>query len=116
MSGIPTTGLELEKAHPLVTHHMNATVAIISIVVASVTTTTTTTTILGPLLAAIVASFISSFSSTILHIRFPVACNFALIMRLLTIGKQIRFSTIKSLGGMLELPCSMMATGNVPGV
>ena len=48
--------------------------------------------------------------------RFSVAGIFPLITRLLAIGKKMRFSPIKALGRMFELPCSMMATGNLPGV
>ena len=116
MSGTPTTGLALAKSHPFVPHHMNANVAVILIIIASVNTTSNTNTLLGPLLSDISASFTSSFSSALLHMHFHVACDFSLIARLVKIGKQMRFSTIKSLGGMLELPCSMMAAGDVPGV
>ena len=55
-------------------------------------------------------------TSSLLHMRFSVADNFALITRLLAIGKQTRFSTIKPLRRMFELPCSMMATGDVSGI
>ena len=114
MSDIPTIGLALAKSHPLVPHHLNSAVAIVLIIISSITINYTT--ILGQFIAAIAASFISSFSSSLLHMRFSVAGDFALIARLLTIGEQIRFSTIKLLGSMFELPCSMMVTGDVPGV
>ena len=48
--------------------------------------------------------------------RFSVTGVFSLIARLLEIGKQMRFSTIKALGIMFELPCRMMANGDVPVV
>ena len=114
MSGISTTGVALAKAHPLIPHHLNASVAMVWIVIVSVTTTSTS--ILRPFLVAISASFIYSFPSSLLHMRFSVADNFALITRLLAIGKQMRFSTIKPLRRMFELPCSMMATGDVSGI
>ena len=114
MSCIQTTGLALSKAHPVVPHHLNAAVAMILIIIVAITTTPTST--ISPFLAAIAASFISSYSSSLFHMRFSVAGNFPLIARLLVIRKQMRFSTIKAPGSMFDLPCSMMATGNVPGV
>ena len=112
MSGIPTTGLALAKAHSLVIHHLNADVAIILIIIVLVSTTS----ILSPFLAAIAASFISSFFSSLFHMRFSVAGDLSLIARLLVIGKKMRFSTIKAVGRMFELSCIMMATGDVPEV
>ena len=116
MSDILTTGLALEKVHPIFPHHLNAAVTMILVIIVLVTTTSTTTIILGTFLVVIAASFISSFSFTLLHMRFYVAYDFPLIASLLTIGKKMRFSTIKSLGRMLKLPCRMMAAGIVPGV
>ena len=113
MSGIPTTGLALAQVHPLVPHNLNPAVAMIWFIIVLVTTTSTS--ILRPFLAVIAASFISSFFSSLLHMRFSVADNFALLARLLAIGKQMMFFTIKALRLMFELLCSMMATGEVPG-
>ena len=116
MSDILTTGLALEKVHPIFPHHLNAAVTMILVIIVLVTTTSTTTIILGTFLVVIAASFISSFSFTLLRMCFSVACNFDLIASFLTIGKQMRLSTIKALGRMIKLPCSMMSTRNVPGV
>ena len=46
--------------------------------------------------------------------RFLVAGDLSLITRILTTRKQMRFSTIKTLGGILELPCSKLAAGDIP--
>ena len=118
MCGVPLTGLVLAMAHPFVSKQLNVTVAILSATVAMIfiiiCSATTSATVLGPLLAVISGSFIPSFVSTLFRMRFLIAGDFALITRLLTIRKQMRFSTIKTLGRILELPCSMMAAGDIP--
>ena len=114
ISDIPTTGLALTKAHPLVPHNLNNVVAMISIIIVSVTTTSTYT--LRTFLAAIATFFIYSFSSFLFQLHFSIAGNLSLIASLLAIRKQTMFSKIKTLGRMFELPFRTMTTGDIPGV